>query len=197
MASPQDRHRDDKNRFARRPETAARDAEAAILRGQGFTYPAIAQRLGFADRGNAYHAVQRAIADVIPEPAESVLFFELERLDAELERLNDLEEEVRTVLNRRHVTVSNGRVILHPDTEEPMEDDGFVLQAVDRLLKIEEARRRNGERRAKYTGIEASIKVDATVREVTQQDLELQEMLREAKAKMRAEEQQILDGGDV
>ncbi|WP_406170314.1 hypothetical protein OIE52_39270 [Streptomyces canus] len=197
MASPQDRHRDDKNRFARRPETAARDAEAAILRGQGFTYPAIAKRLGFADRGNAYHAVQRAIADVIPEPAESILFFELERLDAELERLNDLEEEVRAVLNRRHVTVSNGRVIINPETDEPMEDDGFVLQAVDRLLKIEEARRRNGERRAKYTGIEASIKVDATVREVTQQDLELQEMLREAKAKMRAEEQQILDGGDA
>ena len=197
MASPQDRHRDDKNRFARRPETAARDAEAAILRAQGWTYPAIAEHLKFADRGNAYHAVQRAIANVIPEPAESILFFELERLDAELERLNGLEEEVRTVLKRRHITVSNGRVILHPDTEEPMEDDGFVLQAVDRLLKIEEARRRNGERRAKYTGIEASIKVDATVHEVTQQDIELQEMIREAKAKVQLEEQQILDGGDA
>ena len=197
MASPQDRHRDDKNRFARRPETAARDAEAAILRAQGWTYPAIAEHLKFADRGNAYHAVQRAIANVLPEPAESILFFELERLDAELERLNGLEEEVRTVLKRRHITVSNGRVILHPDTEEPMEDDGFVLQAVDRLLKIEEARRRNGERRAKYTGIEASIKVDATVHEVTQQDIELQEMIREAKAKVQLEEQKLLDGGDA
>ena len=197
MASPQDRHRDDKNRFARRPETAARDAEAAILRAQGWTYPAIAEHLKFADRGNAYHAVQRAIANVLPEPAESILFFELERLDAELERLNGLEEEVRAVLTRRHITVSNGRVILHPETGEPMEDDGPVLQATDRLLKIEEARRRNGERRAKYTGIEASIKVDATVHEVTQQDIELQEMIREAKAKVQLEEQKLLDGGDA
>jgi hypothetical protein len=195
MASPQDRPRDSKSRFARDPETAARDREAAILRGQGWSYTAIAERLKFAHRGNAYHAVQRAIADVIPEPAESILFFELERLDAELERLNGLEEEVRAVLNRRHVTVSNGHVILHPDTEEPMEDDGFVLQAVDRLLKIEDARRRNGERRAKLTGVEAAVKVDATVREVTQQDIELQEMIREAKAKVQLEEQKILEGG--
>ncbi|MDH6448192.1 hypothetical protein M2155_000600 [Streptomyces sp. SAI-119] len=197
MASPQDRPRNEKSRFVRSPETAARDAEAAILRAQGWSYPAIAERLGFADRGDAHHAVQRAIADVIPEPAESLLFFELERLDAELERLNRLEQEVRAVLERRHITVSNGRVILHPETGEPMEDDGPVLQAADRLLKIEEARRRNGDRRAELTGIKAAIKVDHTVREVTQQDLELQEMMREAKAKMRAEEQRILDGGDA
>jgi hypothetical protein len=197
MASPQDRPRDEKSRFVRSPETAARDAEAAILRAQGWTYPAIAKRLKFADRGDAYHAVQRAIADVLPEPAEALLFIELERLDAELERLNGYEEKVREVLNAPHITVSNGRVIVRPGTEEPMPDDGPVLQAIDRLLKIDEARRRNGERRAKLTGIEAAIKVDATVREVTQQDLELQEMLHEAKAKMRAEEQQILDGGDA
>jgi hypothetical protein len=39
------------------------------------------------------------------------------------------------------------------------------------------------------------VKVDATVHEVTQKDLELQEMLREAKARVPLEEQQILDGG--
>jgi hypothetical protein len=39
------------------------------------------------------------------------------------------------------------------------------------------------------------VKVDATVTEVTQQDVELQEMLRDAKVKMQLEEQQIIDGG--
>jgi hypothetical protein len=40
------------------------------------------------------------------------------------------------------------------------------------------------------------VKVDATVTEVTQQDVELQEMLRDAKVKMQLEEQRIIDGGD-
>jgi hypothetical protein len=72
-----------------------------------------------------------------------------------------------------------------------MEDDGPVLQAADRLLKIEDARRRNGERRAKLTGIEAALKVDATVTEVTQQDIALQEMLAEMRAKNAATEGEL------
>jgi hypothetical protein len=50
------------------------------------------------------------------------------------------------------------------------------LGAVDRLLKISESRRR-------LLGLDAAVKVDATVTEVTQADLELQELLREAQAR--------------
>jgi hypothetical protein len=79
-----------------------------------------------------------------------------------------------------------------------MEDDAPILQAIDRLVKIEDARNRNAIRRAKLTGIEAAVKVDATVHEVTQQDLELQEMLREAKARVASQEEALrnISGGE-
>ena len=181
-------------RFERTLDTAQRDAAAADLRAKGRTYQQIADELGWSDKSDARKAVLRVLRTIVREPAEAVLHFELERLDAELGRLDALEAKVRKVLDARHITVSNGKVIINPDTNEPMDDDAPILQAADRLLKIEEARRRNGERRAKLTGIEAAVKVDATVTEVTQQDIELQEMLRDAKAKVQLEEQQIIDG---
>lgn len=124
---------------------------------------------------------------------------ELARLEASLERLLNMEESVRRVMARKHITVNNGRIIRveNPDTgeEEPVEDDTFILQAVDRLNRIEESRRKTSESIRRLLGLDMPVKVDATVTETTQQDLELQEMLREAKARTHAEEQQILDGG--
>lgn len=196
MANPNQNARSSYNgRYVRTPESAARTARAMDLRAKGWTYQQIADELGYADRATANRAITDGLTAIVREPGAAVLHFELERLDAELVRLDGLEANVRAVLDARHITVSNGRVIINPDTDEPMVDDGFVLQAVDRLLKIEDARRRNGERRAKLTGIEAAVKIDQTVHEVTQRDLELDELLREAKAQMKAAEQQILDGG--
>jgi hypothetical protein len=194
MANPNQHARSGKGRYIRTPETARRDAQAAELRAKGRTYQQIADELGYGDKRTAYEAVERALKDVVREPGTAVLYFELERLDAELERLDDLEVSARKVLTNRHIMVNNGRVILHPDTEQPMEDDGPVLQAIDRLIKIEDARRRNGERRAKLTGIEAAVKVDATVHEVTQQDIELAELIRETQARNTAAEARIRDG---
>lgn len=85
-----------------------------------------------------------------------------EQLDAELLRLEGLEEAAHKVLRNRHIVVNNGRVIIHPETELPMEDDAPVLQAIDRLLKIEEARRRNGERRAKLNGLDMPVQTELT-----------------------------------
>src|SRR5690606_2199134 len=62
----------------------------------------------------------------------------------------------------RHILVNNGRVILDPDTEQPMEDDAIVLQAIDRLVKIEDARRRNAERRAKLNGYDMPLQTEIT-----------------------------------
>lgn len=125
---------------------------------------------------------------------------ELARLEAQLERLRNMEDSVQRVMGRKHITVSNGRVIkaINPDTmeEEPVEDDTFVLQAVDRLTRIEESRRRVSADIRLLLGLNMPVKVDATVTETTQQDLELQEMIRDAKAKVQLEEQQIIDGGD-
>lgn len=125
---------------------------------------------------------------------------ELARLDAALERLHHMEESVQQVMARKHITVNNGRVIriLNNDSgeEEPVEDDTFVLQAVDRLNRIEESRRKTSESIRRLLGLDAPTKVEAQVTEVTQQDIELQEMLRDAKAKVQLEEQRIIDGGE-
>jgi len=180
--------------YVRTPATAERDAAAARLRGRGYTYAKIAQELGLSGRQVAYEAVQRALKAIVKEAASEALAIELDRLDAELVRLEGLEAAARAVMTRNHVTVSHGKVIstTGPDgEEEPLLDDGPVLQAIDRLVRIEDARGRNGDRRAKLLGLNAPTRVDAIVHEVTQQDLELQELLREAKAKVAAQEQVI------
>lgn len=183
-------------RFVPSIRTAERRAKAAQLRIEGYTPAQIAAmpELGFADARAVREAIRIVRDEAIREPGEELIRIELERLDAQLVRLNGLEVKARKVLEAHHIVVNNGRVIHHPDTGQPMEDDAPILQAIDRLVKIEDARNRNAERRAKLTGIEAAVKVDATVHEVSQQDLELQEMLREAKARVAAQEEALRDG---
>ncbi|NUP23448.1 MAG: hypothetical protein HOZ81_46820 [Streptomyces sp.] len=127
-----DQARDGNGQYTRDPETVARDAEATRLRSRGLSYRQIAAELGMHP-SSAYAAVQRAMAEVIAEPASEALAFELARLD-------ELHRAALGVLERRHVTVSNGRVIYVDD--KPLLDDGPVLQAIDRLVKISESRRR-------------------------------------------------------
>lgn len=159
MANPnQDARNTSNGRYVRSPATVARDAQAADLRTKGHTYQQIADQLDYADKKSAYDAVQRAMHDVIREPAEAALNFELARLDAELGRLTGLEEAAREVLERNHVTIANNGQVVHHDGE-PLIDDAPVLQAIDRLLKIEEQRRRNGESRRKLLGMDAPSRV--------------------------------------
>lgn len=118
--------------------TAERDAKAAHMRAQGATYRDIARHFGIDVRA-AHNGVQRAMLDAVREPAEEVRAIELARLD-------QLLLHAWAVLERRHVTVSNGEVV-HLDGE-PLRDDGPVLAAIDRILKIQD-------RRAKYLGLDA------------------------------------------
>jgi hypothetical protein len=150
------RPRGDQARFIRSPETARRDAEACDLRAKGWPYRRIAAHFGI-DVRTAHNAVQNALRDIIKEPAEAVRQMELDRLDAELDRLNGLEDAVREVLERHHVTVSNGQIVRLDG--EPLLDDAPVLQAADRLLRIEEQRRKNGESRRKLLGLDAPSRV--------------------------------------
>jgi hypothetical protein len=142
-------------------ELAARRAEAARLRGQGETYRAIADQLGI-DVHTAFDDVKAAVAAVVREPAEQVVTLELRRLDEELMKLDALEEAVRKVLETEHFTISHGKVIYVGDSAEPLLDDGPVLQAVDRLMRIEEQRRRNGESRRRLLGLDAPAKTQVS-----------------------------------
>jgi hypothetical protein len=77
--------------------------------------------------------VQRALSEIVAEPAAAAVAFELERLD-------HLYQAALAVLEAQHITVSNGRVIELDGV--PLPDDGPVLQAIDRLVRISESRRK-------------------------------------------------------
>lgn len=133
-------------RFTRTKEAAEKDAIACEMRARGMTYREIAAELQVA-RSAAHKMVERALREIIQEPAEEVRRLELERLDA-------LYAAAMDILERHHVTVSHGRIVLGMDGE-PLEDDGPVLQAIDRLLKIQE-------RRARLLGLDAATKTEVS-----------------------------------
>lgn len=91
-------------------------------------------------------------------------------------RLDKLYREAWTVVETEHIAVSHGRVVYGPDGE-PLKDHAPVLQAIDRLLRIEE-------RLAKLLGLDA---IDRMLDDPNgPADAELQEMINEARAKSAA-----------
>lgn len=127
------RPRDGNNRYMRTLEDAQREAECARLRAKGWTYQRIAEAVGYADKGTAYHAVQRALKATVQEAGDELRQLERERLDR-------LSEAAWKILERHHVLVSNGRVVSLEGT--PLPDDAPALGAIDRLLRISESRRK-------------------------------------------------------
>lgn len=125
------------------------------------SYRAVAKELG-VDVHTAYDAVQRALTETLREPGESLRALELERLDTELEKLDEMEGIVRGVLEREHVTVSQGKVVYHEFTGEAVRDDTIVLSCVDRLQRIADQRRKNGESRRKLLGMDQPPKVEVS-----------------------------------
>lgn len=160
MTEHTEKARDGNGKFIQTLEDVERDAEAARLRSRGYSYRRIASELGI-DVKNAHNAVKRAIKAVVEEPAEEALAFELRRLDEELERLDDLYGKVVAVLEREHVTVSQGRVVTMEDGAT-VPDDDWILKAVDRLVKIDESRRRNGESRRRLLGLDQPAKTQVS-----------------------------------
>jgi hypothetical protein len=130
---------------------ALRDAKALGYRAQGWTFDRIAAEMGYANRSGAQKAVERAFAASVRETSE----------EAKVLILADLYEAKREaweVLKRKHVTVSHGRIItrqvgIERDEDgierldmdgktipvyEDVEDDGPVLAAIDRIVKIDQ-----------------------------------------------------------
>lgn len=153
-----DRPRDGTGHFIRTTTTAERDAEAARLRNTGLGYKEIAQQLGYADKGNAWRAVQRALTAIVREPAEQLRATEAARLD-------DLYVEALEILERDHVTVSHGKII-HGEDGRPLLDDGPKLAAIDRARQIRESYR-------KLVGADAPKQLDVALEQRIDLDSEL------------------------
>jgi transposase-like protein len=148
-------------------ETAERDAQMARRRSQGASYRTVAREFGVSV-STAHEAVERALRAARAEAGEAARQMELARLDSYIER-------VEQVLQSQHVTVSQGRVVRRLvgfETDEngdqvldesgnrigiyeDVVDDGPILQAVDRLLKLSESRR-------KLLGLDAAQKLETT-----------------------------------
>lgn len=128
----EDQARDGGGKFIRTVETAERDAKAARMRSRGMSYRDIARALHI-DVRTAHTAVKNAMQEIIREDAEAAIQFELDRLD-------EMHQAALKVLERHHIVVSNGQVVRLDG--EPMQDDGPVLSAIDRIVRISESRRK-------------------------------------------------------
>ncbi|MGI5179552.1 hypothetical protein ACQEVZ_24795 [Dactylosporangium sp. CA-152071] len=141
------RGRGGNGRFVRTDDTAVQDAEACRLRSDGVGYQEIADRFGYANASSAWKAVNRALKATVAEPAARLRALELLRLDAAL-------IEAFKIMRADHVAHSNGRVIMDPaDPTKPLLDPGPKLQAIDKIVKVSESRR-------KLIGMDAPMKVD-------------------------------------
>jgi hypothetical protein len=146
----------------KRAEIAERNAQIVALKNEGLTFREIAARMSIPV-ATAHRGFNEALERIIePEAA---------RYRAEQAvRLAGMREVVMEVLAAKHVTVQNGRVVReitgHDSAGKPVygpaiEDDGPVLAAVDRLLKIEEA-----ERKLLGLDVKPEVEVSGTLRYV-------------------------------
>lgn len=117
-----------------------RDAEAARLKAQGMTLEAIAETLNMPSPNAAASAIKRSLGEMARFASDELRVMELRSLD-------ELEWVAWKTLQNKHVIINQGKVI-RDDDGEPMDDDRFTLEVVDRILKIKE-------RRSKLWGLDA------------------------------------------
>lgn len=143
---------------------ALRRSKALQDRIDGVKVTEIRDRYGYKSTGAVYQDLSRALDQFVGEPASELKAIELARMDDQLARLAEMEEKVREVRDREHLTVSHGKVITVPDPADPIKvipllDDEPVLRANAQLIAIEGKRGENAERRAKLLGLNAPTKV--------------------------------------
>jgi hypothetical protein len=116
------RARDGQNRFVRTLESAARDAQAAQLRAEGWTLTAIAEELGYYDKSTARKAIRGVLSEIVRGPAEKLLQLHMDRLE-------NLYDAALDVLETDHVVVSHGKVVTGADGQ-PLMDSAPKLAAI-------------------------------------------------------------------
>lgn len=135
-----------------RHASAQRRAEIVRLRDEGLTFREISEETGLALNA-VWNHYQKAMRD-IPAAAVAAHAEQLAaRREEQLRRIDMEREAVTGVLAARHVTVSNGKVIY--EGEEPLLDDAPILNAVDRLVKLDD-------QEAKLLGLYAKTEVNVS-----------------------------------
>ncbi|MFJ4624238.1 hypothetical protein [Streptomyces sp. NPDC088812] len=123
-------------RYIPTQETADRAAEAARLKAANprMTYQEIADAVGYQNKAGAWRAINRCREAVIREAGA-------ELIAAEASHLDDLFVSALEVMERDHVVVSHGRVVLDEDGK-PLLDDGPKLAAIREMRMIRESYRK-------------------------------------------------------
>lgn len=147
-------------------EIARRRGRVVELRdAEGLPFRAIAEEL-CVDVHTVYRDYQRARHEAIQltpealERAEQRKLAQLARIDEQRRDVEMQREAVMEVLTARHVTISNG--VLVREDGEPVLDDAPVLQAVDRLVKLDELLMKLDDQEAKLLGLYAKTEVNVS-----------------------------------
>lgn len=158
------------------------DREAARLKAVGYSLEEIAEKLllrdwrtGEFDARRAAKAVQRGLSAVYRFTTEEIKLQELQSLD-------EMERHLWDALRKEHVLVQQGRVIMIEG--HIVQDERFVLETLDRILKIKE-------RRAKYLGLDAQIRLSV---EADQIGGEIASLIAMINATDESAAQQLLSG---
>lgn len=133
--------------FMRTLDGAERDAQCARLRQRGMTWRQVGEEVGLHE-SSARQAAGRAMKAAVQEAGDELRQLELARLDSLWGRMAD-------ILEKDHVTVSQGRVVRDAEGNT-IPDFNPKMQAADRMLRIMD-------RRAKLMGLDAAVRADLRV----------------------------------
>lgn len=160
---------------------AEREAWAAARWAvNGWTYKQIGEAMD-ASEPTAFRYV-RAGLRVSQEVAQATAEQARAAHRARLEYATDV---ALAVMERDHVTVSHGKIIMG-EGDVPLLDDGPKLAAADRVRALSESLRR-------LDGLDAATKVDTNIT-TTPQDAELQERIRVARERVAEDERRLREG---
>lgn len=190
MTAPDhDRPRDGGGQFIKTQESAERDAKAARMRSQGWSFQRISDDLGYGDEANVRRALKELRKEAVLPAAQELVSHELAILDHLIDRVSD-------VLAQEHLVVQHGRVVLMGDKPaEGEEDDRHPLIDHDPILKAAATLQRLTESRRKLLGLDSATKLDVTSHVVDPKDLAIQDMISAAKARNALTAQQIEERG--
>ena len=112
---------------------AARRAKLVAYRRRKVPYAQFYEELGYSSVDVARRDFARALEESIAAQHASVEVYREEQLV----ELDYLAEEAHKILRARHYVVTqSGKIVDDPETGQPLLDDGPVLAAIDRLVKI-------------------------------------------------------------
>lgn len=141
---------------AQQQDVARRREQVLAKRAIGIPTAIIAKQLSISEQ-TVYDDVHHELKDrraALDRDRDLLVVLEAEELEA-------VRRTAWEVINRDHFHVSaSGRVSMHPDTDEPLRDDGPILQALGVVLRAQQ-------RRSELLGLNSAQKLEMRTEVVT------------------------------